>query len=103
MVDSTLATADYSRSDWTSDEFRIISAAPAATDSPSAIDEILRGLSGLQKKLPSKFFYDERGSQLFDEICNLSEYYVTRTETALMERYAEEIAAELGAGAMLFE
>ena len=67
------------------------------------MDEIVRGLSGRQKKLPSKLFYDERGSQLFDDICNLSEYYVTRTETALMESYADEIAAELGAGAMLIE
>ncbi len=67
------------------------------------MDEIIRGLSGRQKKLPSKLFYDERGSQLFDDICNLREYYVTRTETALMESYADEIAAELGAEAMLIE
>ncbi len=107
MADSTLAnTGGFSRSDWTSDEFKIISPAPAATDGLSAtstMDEIVRGLSAPQKKLPTKLFYDERGSQLFDDICNLSEYYVTRTETALMESHADEIAAELGTGAMLIE
>ena len=67
------------------------------------MDEIIQGLSGRQKMLPSKLFYDERGSQLFDEICNLSEYYVTRTETAMMNEYADEMAAELGSGALLIE
>ncbi len=76
---------------------------PDAREATSAIDEILIGLSGRQKKLPSKLFYDERGSKLFDEICDLGEYYVTRTETALMEKYAIEIARELGAGTMLIE
>ena len=45
--------------------------------------EVIEGLSKSRKELPSKYFYDERGSQLFDEICSLEEYYVTRTELQL--------------------
>ncbi len=65
------------------------------------------GLTSTQKMLPPWLFYDERGSQLFDEITQLPEYYLTRTERALLERYADEIllhldspvtVVELGAG-----
>ena len=45
-------------------------------------DEVLRGLRQHPKSIPCKFFYDERGSRLFDEICDLDEYYLTRTEPA---------------------
>jgi dimethylhistidine N-methyltransferase len=48
------------------------------------ISEIIRGMGKNQKQLPSKLFYDERGSALFDEICKTEEYYITRTETAIM-------------------
>lgn len=46
--------------------------------------EVLCGLGAWPKTLPCKFFYDERGSRLFDEICELPEYYPTRTEIALL-------------------
>ena len=49
-------------------------------------DALRAGLSRSPKSLPCKFFYDQRGSRLFDQICTLDEYYVTRTETALIER-----------------
>jgi dimethylhistidine N-methyltransferase len=67
------------------------------------VDEAIEGLSGSRKTLPAKWFYDERGSRLFEEICTLDEYYPTRTETAIMERYIEEIVAELGSGCLLIE
>ena len=89
--------------DWEPQNHEVQAALPDAREATSAIDEILIGLSGRQKKLPSKLFYDERGSKLFDEICKLGEYYVTRTETALMEKYAVEMASELGTGTMLIE
>jgi dimethylhistidine N-methyltransferase len=53
------------------------------------------GLSGRSKSLPCRFLYDELGSELFEEICDLPEYYLTRTERALLERCADEIAALL--------
>lgn len=57
---------------------------------------VLEGLSQPQKSLPSKFFYDEHGSALFDQITALPEYYPTRTEIGLLRRYADEIAASIG-------
>ncbi|MFQ5893744.1 MAG: L-histidine N(alpha)-methyltransferase, partial [Nitrospinota bacterium] len=69
--------------------------------------DVRRGLSAQPKWLPCKYFYDERGSQLFEEICTLPEYYLTRTELAILEGCAPEIATvsrgnvtlvELGSG-----
>jgi uncharacterized SAM-dependent methyltransferase len=77
---------------------RVTDLGPAATD---FLREAVAGLSASPPTLPSKFFYDERGSDLFREICELPEYYITRTETALLERYAGEMAASIGANAQL--
>lgn len=71
------------------------------------LDDLRRGLSALPLSIPSRFFYDDRGSALFERICTLPEYYQTRTEAALLARIAPEVAAasrartlvELGAGA----
>jgi dimethylhistidine N-methyltransferase len=57
--------------------------------------EVMTTLSGPQKMLPCKLFYDEYGSRLFDEICNLPEYYTTRTELGIMRQYAMEIASAI--------
>ncbi|EAQ78748.1 L-histidine N(alpha)-methyltransferase [Blastopirellula marina] len=57
--------------------------------------DVVAGLSAADKSLPCKYFYDQRGSQLFDQICELDAYYVTRTEMNIMQRFAHEIAAEL--------
>jgi len=67
------------------------------------LEDVVEGLSRRQKTLPSKYFYDERGSKLFDDICELDEYYVTRTESALMEQYVGEIASVVGPNALLVE
>lgn len=66
-------------------------------------DAVIGGLGAAQKSLPSKFFYDERGSRLFDEICRLEEYYPTRTEMALMADIAPELRALVPEGAELVE
>jgi L-histidine N-alpha-methyltransferase len=58
--------------------------------------DALAGLTAEQKSLPPIWFYDERGSQLFDEITRLPEYYPTRTERAILQRHAPEIAAVAG-------
>lgn len=58
--------------------------------------EVVEGLSLPQKQLPSKLFYDEKGSALFDKICRLEEYYPTRTELMLMKDNIEDIISTLG-------
>ncbi|MEJ2572332.1 MAG: L-histidine N(alpha)-methyltransferase [Gammaproteobacteria bacterium] len=76
--------------------------------SASLMSEVLAGLAATPKALPPKLFYDHRGAQLFERICELPEYYLTRTEIAILERHAGEMAAlveedaclvELGSGA----
>lgn len=69
-------------------------------------DDVRRGLTRRPKALPPKYFYDDRGSELFEAICALPEYYLTRTETALLAGVAEPVVAaaaptqlvELGSG-----
>lgn len=65
--------------------------------------DVLAGLALPQKTLPCRWLYDERGSQLFEEITNLPEYYPTRTETKILEACRGEIAAAAGRGATLVE
>jgi L-histidine Nalpha-methyltransferase len=57
-------------------------------------DDVRRGLGSRPKELSPKYFYDERGSRLFEEITQLPEYYPTRVEQAILERIAPEIVAE---------
>ena len=65
--------------------------------------DVLAGLSHRQKTLPSRWLYDQRGSELFEEITRLDEYYLTRTETAILRRHAEEMAALCGERVVLLE
>ncbi len=65
--------------------------------------EVLRGLSRSPKEIHPKFFYDEAGSHLFERICELEEYYLTRTELAIMRRQAPRMAAWIGPRAQLVE
>lgn len=63
--------------------------------------EVVAGLSSSPRTLPCKFFYDERGADLFQKICELPEYYITRTETELLQRYGREMAESIGANVEL--
>ena len=65
--------------------------------------EILQGLQQSQKTINPKFFYDARGSALFDQITRLPEYYPTRTETGILRGYREEIAACCGRSCIFIE
>jgi L-histidine Nalpha-methyltransferase len=58
--------------------------------------DVAWGLSAPQKWLPPKYFYDERGSQLYEQICALPEYYPYRAEMEILQTYAAEIHAEIG-------
>jgi dimethylhistidine N-methyltransferase len=65
--------------------------------------DVLAGLTARPKRLPSKYLYDREGSRLFEAICELPEYYPTRTETALLREIAPTIAAQIPPGAVLVE
>ncbi|WP_283149432.1 ergothioneine biosynthesis protein EgtB [Silvimonas soli] len=65
--------------------------------------DVVAGLSAREKNLSPKYFYDAVGSDLFEAICDTPEYYLTRTETALLESVAREVAADIPANAALVE
>jgi len=69
----------------------------------SFLDDVLKGLAQPQKTLPPKYFYDARGCELFEQICELPEYYPTRTELAIMREHAGAMAKFLGPDCQLIE
>ncbi|WP_051513398.1 L-histidine N(alpha)-methyltransferase [Skermanella stibiiresistens] len=90
MTDGTASRRDHmpaTKADWDADFLK----------------DVLDGLGRTVKALPAKYFYDERGSKLFDRICELDEYYPTRTETAILSRHAGDIAERLDRGMTLVE
>lgn len=76
-----------------------------AGETPQArfLNDVLHGLSQPQKSIPPKYFYDARGSELFEAICATPEYYPTRTEMRIMARHVEEMAEALGRDVELIE
>lgn len=84
-----------------------LEAPPVVDDFPletgNMLEEVLEGLQKRHKQLPCKLFYDERGSELFSQICELQEYYPTRSEVDIMTRNVEEIVSLLGPGCLLIE
>ena len=73
---------------------------PGAADFARALVD---GLRAVPKRVPCKYLYDDAGSALFERICDLPEYYPTRTELGLLERHADEIARHIGDDAELVE
>jgi len=73
------------------------------TERSSFLEEVLGGLRQEQKVLPCKYLYDARGSQLFEQICELDEYYPTRTELAIMNQSVDEMANQIGEEVLLIE
>jgi dimethylhistidine N-methyltransferase len=70
---------------------------PVSTpESSDFLADVITGLSGNPRTLPCKYFYDERGAALFQKICELSEYYITRTEIDILDRNRADIASYLG-------
>jgi dimethylhistidine N-methyltransferase len=65
--------------------------------------DVVHGLARPQKEIPCKYFYDARGSELFDEICGLDEYYLTRAELAVLREHAPQMAAMIGEDCELIE
>lgn len=77
--------------------------AVSAAEPDEFAEAALAGLARPQKAIPCKFLYDAQGSALFDAICELPEYYVTRTEIAILSARAQAIADLVGPGAALIE
>lgn len=96
--------SEASRTKWarTSGAERIEATARAyKRPSPRMLAEVAAGLSAPQKELPPKYFYDHRGSELFEEITRLPEYYPTRTERALLTAWMPELIPQLGTRALI--
>ncbi len=90
LINTNLALEDWSRLqvDVLSDSENLIQTSNGA--------DVIKGLSGVPKTLPAKYFYDDFGSHLFEEICDLPEYYLTRTERQILEHCADELVAQIG-------
>ena len=84
----------------TTQALSLVDEAPATE---SFRDAALDGLRKSQKQISSKFLYDERGSKLFDQICELEEYYPTRTEIGIMRDNVEDMVQSIGPQARLLE
>jgi L-histidine Nalpha-methyltransferase len=67
------------------------------------MQEVCAGLNQIPKTLPCKYFYDKKGSELFEQICDLEEYYVTRTEMALLDKVKYQLAELIGKHAAIIE
>jgi L-histidine N-alpha-methyltransferase len=72
-------------------------------DADSFLGDVIAGLSSRPRELPCKYFYDERGSRLFDRICELPEYYPTGAELEILATHAPDMARHLGPGRLLVE
>jgi L-histidine Nalpha-methyltransferase len=66
-------------------------------------EDVLAGLAQRQKAIPARWFYDERGSRLFEHITTLPEYYPTRAETEILSRHGADFASEIGPGRAVVE
>ncbi|MBV9942950.1 MAG: L-histidine N(alpha)-methyltransferase [Solirubrobacterales bacterium] len=71
------------------------------TDERSLANDVLDGLTRPFKEIPPKHFYDARGSELFERICTLAEYYPTRAEREILLAYADQIVSATGAGELV--
>jgi dimethylhistidine N-methyltransferase len=84
----------------TSSAIRFYDAHPGISD---LRQEVIAGLASVPKTIPPKFFYDKRGSELFDAICELPEYYQTRTEMGILRHCAADLVDLIGPDCLLVE
>ncbi len=83
-----------------SDRFQLNRLAPGQ-HLDSLAEDVHSGLTSSPRALPPKYFYDKRGSKLFDQICQTDEYYLTRAESALLKKHADEIVATVSPTAIV--
>jgi len=79
-----------------SGDYSTLSQQISEPESSDFLNDVIGGLSSNPRTLPCKYFYDERGAGLFQKICELPEYYITRTEIEILDRSRAEIASQLG-------
>ena len=79
-----------------SGDYSIVPQQVSEPESSDLLTDVIVGLSSNPRTLPCKYFYDERGAALFQKICELPEYYITRTEIDILDRNRAEIASQLG-------
>ena len=72
-------------------------------DTETFLNDTIEGLSGSPKSIQSKYLYDNRGSKLFENICRTEEYYITRTEIALLQKIGSELSDLAGEQIRLIE
>jgi L-histidine N-alpha-methyltransferase len=75
----------------------------APINASGIVEDVLCGLTASRKTLPPKLFYDDEGARLFEQICTLDEYYLTRTELSILRQSVREIADRVGPRAALVE
>ena len=75
----------------------------APIETSGIVEDVLCGLMASRKTLPAKLFYDEEGARLFEQICTLDEYYLTRTELSILRASVREIGERVGGRAALVE
>jgi dimethylhistidine N-methyltransferase len=80
----------------TGDALTAIESLPELPSTTDFFTDVVAGLASNPRTVPCKYFYDERGAALFQKICELPEYYVTRTEIDILDRNRTEIASQLG-------
>jgi dimethylhistidine N-methyltransferase len=97
------ANPHYATSSNVSTKLRELPAIASPSEERSFAEDVIFGLASTPKSLPCKYFYDARGSALFDRITELDEYYPTRTEAELMRTHARAMAATIGSGALIVE
>lgn len=85
------------------DPVRITRQADMGDPRKGFIQDVGHGLNRVPKRLSSVYFYDEEGSRLFEEICDLPEYYLTRKEREILELYADDLMKAITTGAQLVE
>ncbi len=93
----------YPHQRWMFAGVRLAEDRPDSASSEAFEIDVLMGLTAARKSLPAKWFYDQHGSDLFEEICDLPEYYPTRQEAALLASIAPDLAAFIPDGAVLVE
>ena len=77
--------------------------APVANSYPGLLRDVLSGMGSLHKAIPPRWFYDQKGSKLFEDITRLPQYYPTRCERTILSTYIREIALLLGHNRVLVE
>jgi dimethylhistidine N-methyltransferase len=93
----------YPHQRWMFAGVRLAMDAAAPSSRQAFAGDVAAGLSGARKTLPAKWFYDARGSELFEAICRLAEYYPTRQEMDLLQKIAPELAGAIPEGCVLVE